>query len=114
LHEEIAARGVIANIRLMPARKRFPAFDRPLYRSPIWSSVSSKNSNVPCGRNTLYDKRDDGFASVQLAAIRIWMKSNEWLTWRDLSCSGSKPARVGYLGGSWCAGHVGYDTRQSL
>ncbi|MHA6688474.1 hypothetical protein [Mesorhizobium sp. A556] len=28
----MAARGAIANIRLMPTRKRFPAFDRELYR----------------------------------------------------------------------------------
>lgn len=78
LHAEMAARSVIANIRLMPTRKRFPAFDHELYRKR--NHVERFFNKIKQFRAvaTRYDKRDDNFlASVQLAAVRIWIKSNE-------------------------------------
>ena len=78
LHQKMVARGVIANIRLMPTRKRFPAFDRGLYRKR--NAVERFFNKLKQFRAvaTRYDKRDDNFlASVQLAAIRIWIKTNE-------------------------------------
>src|SRR5690606_26519505 len=71
LHAEMAARSVIANIRLMPTRKRFPAFDHELYRKR--NHVERFFNKIKQFRAvaTRYDKRDDNFlASVQLAAIR--------------------------------------------
>lgn len=78
LHQKMATRGVIANIRLMPTRKRFPAFDHGLYRKR--NAVERFFNKLKQFRAiaTRYDKRDDNFlASVQLAAIRIWIKTNE-------------------------------------
>lgn len=78
LHHEMAAKGVIANIRLMPTRKRFPAFDHILYRKR--NAVERFFNKLKQFRAiaTRYDKRDDNFlASVQLAAMRIWLKTNE-------------------------------------
>ena len=78
LHLQMAARGIIANIRLMPTRKRFPAFDRELYRKRnVVERFFSKLKQFRAVA-TRYDKRDDNFlASVQLAAIRIWLRANE-------------------------------------
>lgn len=81
LHEEMAARGVIANIRLMPARKRFPAFDHQLYRERNLVERFFNKLKQFRAVATRYDKRDDNFlASVQLAAIRIWIRANESVT----------------------------------
>ncbi len=78
LHRDMAAKGVIANIKLMPTRKRFPAFDHALYRKR--NAVERFFNKLKQFRAiaTRYDKRDDNFlASVQLAAIRIWIRANE-------------------------------------
>ena len=81
LHEKMAARGVIANIRLMPTRKRFPAFDRKLYRKRNLVERFFNKLKQFRAVATRYDKRDDNFlASVQLAAIRIWIRGNESAT----------------------------------
>ncbi|MFC5386981.1 transposase, partial [Aquamicrobium segne] len=81
LHDEMAARGVIANIRLMPTRKRFPAFDHQLYRKRNVVERFFNKLKQFRAVATRYDKRDDNFlASVQLAAIRIWIKENEPVT----------------------------------
>ena len=81
LHEKMAARGVIANIRLMPTRKRFPAFDRKLYRKRKLVERFFNKLKQFRAVATRYDKRDDNFlASVQLAAIRIWIRGNESAT----------------------------------
>lgn len=78
LHQEMATKGVIANIRLVPTRKRFPVFDKKLYRKR--NAVERFFNKLKQFRAiaTRYDKRDDNFlASVQLAAMRIWLKANE-------------------------------------
>ena len=76
LRYTLAERGAVANIRLMPTRKRLPAFDPILYRQR--NQVERFFSKIKHFRAvaTRYDKRDDNFlASVQLASIRIWLRT---------------------------------------
>jgi transposase len=81
LRDSLAARGAVANIRPMPTRKRFPPFDATLYRAR--NQIERFFSKLKHFRAvaTRYDKRDDNFlASVQLASLRIWLRSYESVT----------------------------------
>lgn len=81
LRDMLAARGAVANIRLMPARKRLPPFDPILYRER--NQVERFFSKLKHFRAvaTRYDKRDDNFlASVRLASLRIWLRTYESVT----------------------------------
>jgi transposase len=81
LRDSLAAPGAVANIRLMPTRTRFPAFDPILYRQR--NQVERFFSKLKHFRAvaTRHDKRDDNFlASVQLASLRIWLRTYESLT----------------------------------
>ena len=81
LRDHLAARGATANIRPMPTRKSFPAFDPVLYR--LRNHVERVFSKIKHFRAvaTRYDKRDDNFlASVQLASLRIWLRTYESVT----------------------------------
>lgn len=81
LRDSLAARGAIANIRPMPTRKRVPAFDPILYRAR--NQIERFFSKLKHFRAvaTRYDKRDDNFlASVQLASLRIWLRTYESVT----------------------------------
>ena len=72
LRDALAERGAVANIRLMPTRKRLPSFDPDLYKQR--NQIERFFSKLKHFRAvaTRYDKRDDNFlASVQLASIRI-------------------------------------------
>ncbi|WP_152988159.1 transposase, partial [Paracoccus sp. MKU1] len=77
-HRSLAARGAGTCIRLMPTRKRRPAFDPILYqqRNRIERFFNKlKHVRAVAAR---YDKRDDNFIpSVQLAALRIWLRTYE-------------------------------------
>ena len=78
LRSTLAERGAIANIRLMPTRKRWPDFDPILYRQR--NQVERFFNKLKHFRAvaTRYDKRDDNFlASVQIASIRIWLRTYE-------------------------------------
>lgn len=81
LREQMTERGVWANIRAMPNRvKTFP-FSRWVYRQR--NAVERYFNKLKHFRAvaTRYDKRDDNFlASVQLASIRIWLRSYESVT----------------------------------
>lgn len=81
LRDRLAARGAQANIRLMPNRKRLPAFDRELYKQRnLIERFFSKLKHFRAVA-TRYDKRDDNFlASVQLASLRIWLRTYESVT----------------------------------
>ncbi len=76
LREEMAWRGAWANIRAMPNRvKTFP-FCRWVYRQR--NAVERFFNKLKHFRAvaTRYEKRDDNFlASVQLASIRIWLRT---------------------------------------
>lgn len=78
LRSEMAARGVWANIKHMPNRKRRSPFSAFLYRyRNLVERFLSKLKQFRAVA-TRYDKRDDNFlASIQLAAIRIWLRHNE-------------------------------------
>ena len=78
LRSEMAARGVWANIKPMPNRKRRPAFSAFLYRyRNLVERFFSKLKQFRAVA-TRYNKRDDNFlASIQLASIRIWLRHNE-------------------------------------
>ncbi len=81
LRSTLAERGAIANIRLMPTRKRWPDFDPILYRQR--NQVERFFNKLKHFRAvaTRYDKRDDNFlASVQIASIRIWLRTYESVT----------------------------------
>ena len=81
LRDALAERGAVANIRLMPTRKRLPTFDHNLYKQR--NQVERFFSKLKHFRAvaTRYDKRDDNFlASVQLASIRIWLRTYESVT----------------------------------
>lgn len=81
LRDRLFERGAIANIRLMPTRKRLPAFDVELYKKR--NQVERFFSKLKHFRAvaTRYDKRDDNFlASVQLASLRIWLRTYESVT----------------------------------
>lgn len=81
LRASLAARGAIANIRPMPTRKRVPAFDPILYRAR--NQIERFFSKLKHFRAvaTRYDKRDDNFlALVQLASLRIWLRTYESVT----------------------------------
>ena len=81
LRDALAERGAVANIRLMPTRKRLPSFDPDLYkqRNQIERFFSKlKHFRAVATRD---DKRDDNFlASVQLASITIWLRTYESVT----------------------------------
>ena len=81
LRVRLAERGAVANIRLMPNRKRTPDFDPELYKQR--NQVERFFSKLKHFRAiaTRYDKRDDNFlASVQLASLRIWLRTYESVT----------------------------------
>ncbi len=76
--DRLAARGAVANIHLMPARKRCSAFDFDLYKQR--NQVERFFSKLKHFRAvaTRYDKRDDNFiASIQLASLRICLRTYE-------------------------------------
>ena len=79
--DQLAARGVWANIRPMPHRVRHPVFSAWVYRQ---RNAVERFFNKPKHFRaiaTRYDKRDDNYlAAIQLASIRIWLRSNESVT----------------------------------
>ena len=81
LRQSIAARGAWANIRPMPNRIRHPIFSTWVYRQR--NAVERFFNKLKHFRAiaTRYDKRDDNFlASVQLASMRIWLRTYELIT----------------------------------
>ena len=81
LRLQMAERGAWANIRAMPNRiKTFP-FSKWIYRQS--NAVERFFNKLKHFRAiaTRYDKRDDNFlASIQLASIRIWLRTYELVT----------------------------------
>ena len=78
LRETLAAQGAWGNIRLMPNRVRLPEFCPKLYKERNHVERFFNKLKHFRAIATRYDKRDDNFlASVQLASLRIWLRSNE-------------------------------------
>ena len=81
LRETLAAQGAWGNIRLMPNRVRLPEFCPKLYKERNHVERFFNKLKHFRAIATRYDKRDDNFlASVQLASLRIWLRSNESVT----------------------------------
>ena len=81
LRDTLTARGAWANIRPMPNRIRHPPFSSWVYRRR--NAVERFFNKLKHFRAvaTRYDKRDDNYlASVQLASLRIWLRSYESVT----------------------------------
>lgn len=81
LRRALSQRGAWANIRAMPHRLSPPAFSTYLYRQR--NAVERFFNKLKHFRAiaTRYDKRDDNFlASIQLASIRIWLRTYESVT----------------------------------
>lgn len=77
----MAARGAIANIRLMPNRVRVFHFDATAYKARNLVERFFNKLKYFCAVATRYDKRDDNFlASFQLVSIRIWLRTYESVT----------------------------------
>ncbi len=81
LHEALAERGARANIRQMPNRVKTYPFDAELYKERNFAERFFNKLKHFRAVAMRYDKRDDNFlASVQLAAIRIWLRTYESVT----------------------------------
>lgn len=81
LRESLAKRGAWGNIRLMPTRVRKPEFCPNLYKERNFVERFFNKLKHFRAVATRYDKRDDNFlASVQLASLRIWLRSYEPVT----------------------------------
>ncbi len=81
LREYMSALGVWANIRAMPNRVKTYPFSDWVYR--LRNLVERFFNKLKHYRAvaTRYDKRDDNYlASIQLASIRIWLRSKESVT----------------------------------
>jgi transposase len=81
LRAEMARRGAWANIRAMPNRVKIFPFSGWIYRQR--NGVERYFNKLKHFRAvaTRYDKRDDNFlASIQLASIRIWLRTYESVT----------------------------------
>lgn len=81
LRSALADRGAWANVRLMPRRKRHPAFSAFLYRyRNLVERFFNKLKHFRAVA-TRYDKDPDNYlASVKLASVRIWIRANESVT----------------------------------
>ena len=81
LRESLTKRGAWGNIRLMPNRVRLPKFCPDLYKERNYVERFFNKLKHFRAIATRYDKRDDNFmASVQLASLRIWLRSYESVT----------------------------------
>lgn len=81
LRADLKARGAWGCIRPMPTRVNVPSFSGWVYRQR--NAVERFFSKLKHFRAvaTRYDKRDDNYlASVQLASIRIWLRTYESVT----------------------------------
>ena len=91
LRDDMKSRGAWACIKPMPNRVNIPSFSGWLYRQR--NAVERFFSKIKHFRAvaTRYDKRDDNvLASVQLASIRIWLRTYESVT--KSSCLGLPPS----------------------
>lgn len=78
LRTSMAKRGAWANIRAMPNRVKTYSFSKWVYRQ--CNAIERFFNKLKHFRAiaTRYDKRDDNFlASIQLASIRIWLRTYE-------------------------------------
>ncbi len=81
LRENMSALGVWANIPAMPNRVKTYPFSGWVYRQRNFVERYFNKLKHFRAVATRYDKRDDNYlASIQLASIRIWLRSYESVT----------------------------------
>jgi transposase len=81
LRQDLAARGVRANVKPISRRLNPPRFNKKLYRERNLVERFFNKLKHFRAVATRYDKRDDNYmACVKLASIRIWMRFNEPMT----------------------------------
>lgn len=81
LRDAVAARGGWANIKPMPTRKRIPSFSPLLYRYRILAERFFNRIKHFRAVATRFEKHAENYlALVKLAAIQIWLRSNESVT----------------------------------
>ena len=81
LRARLAKRGAWGNIRAMSRRVDPPAFSASLYKKRNLVERFFNKLKHFRAVATRYDKRDDNYlASVKLASLRIWLRSNESMT----------------------------------
>ena len=81
LRENMRALGVWANIPAMPNRVKIYPFSSWVYRQRNFVERYFNKLKHFRAVATRYDKRDDNYlASVQLASLRIWLRSYESVT----------------------------------
>jgi len=81
LRTRLMSSGAWGNIRAMPNRVNIPAFSAWLYRQRNLVERFFNKLKHFRAIATRYDKRDDNFlAAVQLASVRIWLRSYESVT----------------------------------
>jgi transposase len=81
LREEMDGRSAWANVRAMPNRVKTFAFSAWVYGQRNALERFFNKLKLFRAVATRYDKRDDNFlASVQLASIRIWLRSYRSVT----------------------------------
>jgi len=81
LRDTLNAYGAIANIRPMPNRMNIPKFDQTTYKLRNQVERFFRKLKHFWAVAIRYDKRDDSFlASVQLASLRIWLRTYESVT----------------------------------
>ena len=81
LREMVTARGASANVRALSNRRQSFPFSDWLYRQRNCIERFFNRLKHFRAVATRYDKRDDNFlASVQLASIRIWLRTYESVT----------------------------------
>lgn len=87
----IASKDAWANIPPMLQRRFRPVFSRALYKARNLVGRFFNKLKRFHAVATRYDKQDDNYpASVKLAAIRIWLRHDESVTWPgDALSSGS-------------------------
>ncbi len=78
LRARLAKRGAWGNIRAMSRRVDPPAFSASLYKKRNLVERFFNKLKHFRAVATRYDKRDDNYlASIKLASLRIWLRSNE-------------------------------------
>ena len=81
LRNTLKARGAWGNIRPMPHRVKPQTFSSWVYRQRNYVERFFNKLKHFRAVATRYDKRDDNYlASVQLASIRIWLRTYESVT----------------------------------
>lgn len=95
LRETLKSRGAWACVKPMPNRVNIPPFSSWVYRQRNAAERFFNKLIHFRSVATRCDKRDDNFlASIQLASIRIWLRTYRSVTYAASAFNRSKPLRL--------------------